>query len=49
MRTPGSSRMTIRDLLSHRCGLKTFEGDLLWYGCDYDDAEVLRRLEKLPI
>lgn len=44
-----TSRMTIRDLLSHRCGLKTFAGDLLWYGSDYDDAEVVRRLEKLPI
>ncbi len=44
-----TSQMTIRDLLSHRCGLKTFAGDLLWYGSDYDDAEVLRRLEKLEI
>jgi CubicO group peptidase (beta-lactamase class C family) len=34
--------MTVRDLLSHRCGLVTFDGDLLWYGSDYDDAEVLR-------
>ncbi len=44
-----SAHMTIRDLLSHRCGLVTFAGDLLWYGSDYDDAEVLRRAEKLPI
>lgn len=44
-----TAHMTIADLLSHRCGLVTFEGDLLWYGSDYDDAEVLRRLEKLPI
>ena len=44
-----TAHMTISDLLSHRCGLVTFEGDLLWYGSDYDDAEVLRRLEKLPI
>jgi CubicO group peptidase (beta-lactamase class C family) len=44
-----TAHMTIRDLLSHRCGLVTFAGDLLWYGTDYDDAEVLRRLERLPI
>jgi CubicO group peptidase (beta-lactamase class C family) len=44
-----TAHMTISDLLSHRCGLVTFEGDLLWYGSDYDDAEVLRRIEKLPI
>ena len=44
-----TAHMTIADLLSHRCGLVTFAGDLLWYGSDYDDAEVLRRLEKLPI
>jgi CubicO group peptidase (beta-lactamase class C family) len=44
-----SAHMTVRDLLSHRCGLVTFAGDLLWYGSDYDDAEVLRRIEKLPI
>ncbi|MCR9248186.1 MAG: serine hydrolase [bacterium] len=41
--------MTVRDLLSHRCGLKTFAGDLLWYGSDYDDQAVLARLHHLPI
>ncbi len=44
-----TAHMTVSDLLSHRCGLVTFAGDLLWYDSDYDDAEVLRRLEKLPI
>ncbi|MCA8949239.1 MAG: serine hydrolase [Planctomycetes bacterium] len=44
-----TSQMTVRDLLSHRCGLKTFAGDLLWYGSDYDDDEVVHRIEKLPI
>ncbi len=39
----------IRDLLCHRSGLKTFAGDLLWYGTDYDDAAVLARLDRLPI
>lgn len=44
-----TAHMTVRDLLCHRCGLKTFEGDLLWYGSNYDDAEILRRMERLPI
>ncbi len=44
-----TAHMTIRDLLCHRCGLATFAGDLLWYGSDYSDDEVIRRLAKLPI
>lgn len=44
-----TAHMTIADLLSHRCGLETFAGDLLWYGTDRDDAQVLARIEKLPI
>ena len=44
-----TANMTVRDLLCHRCGLATFAGDLLWYATDYDDAEVMRRMAKLPI
>lgn len=44
-----SAHMTVRDLLSHRCGLATFAGDLLWYDSDHDDAEVMRRMAKLPL
>jgi CubicO group peptidase (beta-lactamase class C family) len=44
-----TTQMTVRDLLCHRCGLGTFDGDLLWYGSDYSDEEVLRRAAKLPI
>ncbi len=44
-----SQHMTVRDLLCHRSGLKTFDGDLLWYGTDYTDAEVMRRMARLPI
>jgi CubicO group peptidase (beta-lactamase class C family) len=44
-----TAHMTVRDLLSHRCGLITFAGDLLWYGSDHDDAEMLRRAERLPL
>jgi len=35
--------MTIRDLLSHRSGLATFSGDLLWYGTTYSREEVIKR------
>lgn len=44
-----TAHMTIRDLLCHRCGLVTFAGDLLWYGTDYSDDEVILRMAKLPI
>ena len=39
--------LTIRDLLSHRSGLQTFGGDLLWYETTYDRAEILRRVRFL--
>jgi len=35
--------MTIRDLLSHRSGLKTFSGDLIWYGSTHSREEIIRR------
>jgi len=38
---------TILDLLSHRSGLKTFSGDLLWYGSDLSGEDVVRRLPYL--
>lgn len=44
-----TAQLTVRDLLCHRSGLVTFAGDLLWYGTDRDDAEVLARMAKLPI
>lgn len=33
----------VRDLLSHRSGLGTFSGDLLWYGTGYSREDVIRR------
>lgn len=39
--------MRIRDLLSHRSGLGTFSGDIVWYGTDYSREEVLRRISNL--
>ncbi len=38
-----SNEMRIRDLLCHRTGLKTFSGDLLWYGSTYSRKEVIER------
>ena len=39
----------IADLLSHRVGLATFDGDLLWYGSSYTRDEIVRRISALPI
>lgn len=44
-----SSQLTITDLLSHRSGLKTFDGDLLWYGTNYPRKEIVKRIRKLPL
>jgi CubicO group peptidase (beta-lactamase class C family) len=35
--------ITIRDLVTHRSGLATFSGDILWLGSTYDAKEVIRR------
>jgi len=42
-----TEEMTIRDLLCHRCGLKTFSGDLLWYETPYSTVEVIKRARYL--
>lgn len=39
--------MTVRDLISHRSGLATFGGDLLWYDTTYSRDEILRRIRYL--
>ncbi len=39
--------LTIRDLVSHRSGLDTFSGDLLWYDTTYSPDEILRRVRFL--
>lgn len=43
-----TQEMRIRDLLSHRSGLGTYSGDLLWYGTPYSAEEVMRRARFLP-
>ncbi len=42
-----TANMTIRDLLTHRSGLKTFSGDLVWYGTTWSGEEVVRRARYL--
>ena len=42
-----TSELTIRDLVTHRVGLDTFSGDLLWYETTYSPDEILRRLRYL--
>lgn len=39
--------ITIRDLVSHRSGLGTFSGDLLWYQTNYSADEIIRRIRFL--
>jgi CubicO group peptidase (beta-lactamase class C family) len=39
--------MTVRDLLSHRSGLATFGGDLLWFETSYPREEIIRRVRFL--
>lgn len=39
-----TANMTVEDLLCHRSGLITFDGDLLWYGTDYSREDVIKRI-----
>lgn len=43
-----SHETTIRDLLCHRVGLKTYSGDLIWYRSTLDPEEIIRRVKYLP-
>lgn len=40
-----TAHMTISDLLCHRSGLITFDGDLLWYASDYSREEIVKRIQ----
>ncbi len=43
-----SSQTTVRDLLCHRVGLRTFSGDIIWYRSDLSAEEIIRRVRYLP-
>lgn len=42
-----TDNFTIRDLLTHRSGLKDVSGGTLWYHSDYSRIEVIKRLKYL--
>ncbi|MFK7925430.1 MAG: serine hydrolase [Bacteroidia bacterium] len=44
-----TQELRVVDLLCHRSGLGTFDGDLLWYATDYSMEEVVRRIKHLPL
>jgi len=44
-----TAELNITDILTHRSGLGTFYGDLLWYGTSYTTAEIIHRMRYLPI
>ncbi len=43
-----SSQVNLRDLLSHRVGLGTFSGDVIWYKSDLTAKNILLRAKHLP-
>lgn len=43
-----TNEATIRDLLSHRIGLGTFSGDVIWYKSDIPAEQVVRNARHLP-
>src|SRR5688572_15420304 len=43
-----SAETTIRDLLSHRVGLGTYSGDLIWYRSSLNAEQIIKRLKYLP-
>ena len=42
-----TSELTIRDIVTHRVGLDTFSGDLLWYETTYSADDILKRVKYL--
>jgi len=40
-----TSEMQVQDLVCHRSGLQTFDGDLLWYGTNYTREDVVERIQ----
>lgn len=42
-----SEQTTIKDLLSHRVGLGTFSGDIMWYNADFSSEEIIKHARYL--
>ena len=43
-----TSELRIEDLLCHRAGFNTFDGDLLWYTTNYSREEIVNRFGNMP-
>jgi CubicO group peptidase (beta-lactamase class C family) len=43
-----SAHPTIRDILSHRVGLGTFSGDVIWYKSDFTPEQIIRKVKNIP-
>jgi CubicO group peptidase (beta-lactamase class C family) len=43
-----SNEVTVRDLLCHRVGLGTFNGDVIWYKSNFTAEEIIKRYKHLP-
>lgn len=44
-----TKELTISDILSHRSGLNSYDGDLLWYGTNYTKKEIVNKIQYSPI
>ena len=44
-----TNNLTVKDILSHKTGMGTFYGDLLWYNTNYTNNEVIERMQYLPV
>ncbi len=44
-----TNHLTIEDLLTHRSGMGTFYGDLLWYETERSNEDILHRMRYLPV
>lgn len=44
-----TEQFLVKDLLCHRSGWITFDGDLLWYGTNYDQRQILARHAQEPM
>jgi len=40
-----TANLTVEDLLAHRSGFETFDGDLIWYGTKRSNSEVISRFQ----
>jgi CubicO group peptidase (beta-lactamase class C family) len=46
---PGiSEKVNLKDILSHKVGLGTFSGDILWYKSQLNSEQIIRRARHLP-